>query len=121
LGLIASLAGGLFIGAVFYYTSFLFCDTLLVPLIQRPIPPSQWPVIGLGAFAGLFGSIMDSVLGATLQYSGWDSEKQKVVSEPTSKVTTISGMDLLDNHQVNFVSSVITAITTAFIAQNFFW
>lgn len=32
--------------------------------------PPQWPIIVTGAFAGLIGSVVDSVLGATMQYSG---------------------------------------------------
>lgn len=34
------------------------------------LSPSQWPIILTGGMAGLFGSIIDSLLGATLQYSG---------------------------------------------------
>lgn len=30
----------------------------------------QWPIIVLGGIGGLLGSIVDSILGATLQYSG---------------------------------------------------
>lgn len=30
----------------------------------------QWPIIVFGAAAGLLGSIVDSYLGATMQYSG---------------------------------------------------
>lgn len=32
--------------------------------------PAQWPIIVAGGFAGLVGSVVDSLLGATLQYSG---------------------------------------------------
>lgn len=30
----------------------------------------QWPIILFGGVAGLIGSIIDSLIGATLQYSG---------------------------------------------------
>lgn len=32
--------------------------------------PPQWPLIFAGGIAGLIGSVVDSLLGATLQYSG---------------------------------------------------
>lgn len=49
-----------------YYIVVLNCvDTVILQLAA-----SQWPVIVVGGFGGLFGSMLDSVLGATLQYSG---------------------------------------------------
>lgn len=32
--------------------------------------PAQWPIIVFGGIAGLLGSVIDSILGATLQFSG---------------------------------------------------
>lgn len=34
------------------------------------IAAPQWPIILYGAMAGLLGSILDSYLGAIMQYSG---------------------------------------------------
>ena len=31
---------------------------------------AQWPIILVGTFSGLLGSLIDSLLGETLQYSG---------------------------------------------------
>jgi uncharacterized membrane protein len=43
-------------------------------LIMNPttlsMSPQQWPVILVGMASGFLGSTIDSVLGATLQYSG---------------------------------------------------
>jgi uncharacterized membrane protein len=60
-------------------------------------------VIFIGSIGGFLGSLIDSVLGATVQYSGWCSRERKVVETPGPTVTRISGIDLLDNHQVRCV------------------
>jgi len=65
IGLIVSLLGGLAVGLANY--------AMLVNIINADIlaqSPPQWPIIVAGGFAGLFGSLVDSILGATLQYSG---------------------------------------------------
>ena len=64
-GLLFSLLGGLVIGLAYYVTLIYTVDSL-----QLHRSPPQWPVILWGGFAGLVGSVIDSFLGATLQYSG---------------------------------------------------
>lgn len=60
-----SLFGGLVIGIAHYITVIHMVDTVVLQL-----SPPQWPIILAGAFGGFVGSIVDSLLGATLQYSG---------------------------------------------------
>lgn len=65
IGLFVSLMGGLTVGLANYAMLIFTIDADL--LAQSPV---QWPIIVAGGFAGLVGSIVDSILGATLQYSG---------------------------------------------------
>lgn len=56
---------------VAYYTSIKY----LVDTSWLLNSPSQWPVIPICALSGLLGSIIDSLLGATVQFSG---ERHKI-------------------------------------------
>jgi uncharacterized membrane protein len=77
--------------------------------------PGAWKITLVGLFGGLFGSLVDSVLGATLQFSGYSEERDKVVNYPGPGVHKISGRHILTNNQVNAVSASITAAATALL------
>ena len=52
-------------------------------------------------------------MGATLQYSGVNKKSGAIVEKPSkdaNSVEHISGSDILDNHEVNLLSSLVTAI-----------
>ena len=100
LGLAASLGGGLFIGLVFF---------LAAAACGCPQPL----VVPLAAGFGLLGSLIDSVVGATLQYSGYCWDSQKVVQHPGVNVTPITGRPLLTNNGVNLVSASLSAVLCA--------
>lgn len=60
-----SFLGGVLIGFSHFCATVLFVDSNILSN-----SPPQWPLILIGGIAGLFGSMIDSFLGATLQYSG---------------------------------------------------
>lgn len=114
-GTIASILGGTMIGLAYFITLL----TLLT--IRRIIAvPPQWPVILIGCLGGFLGSMFDSILGATLQYSGYCSVKKCVVHKPSPTVKHISGRAILDNHAVNFVSCLLTSVVMPIIGY-FLW
>eukprot|EP01118_Nematostelium_gracile_P000065 TRINITY_DN10058_c0_g1_i1.p1 TRINITY_DN10058_c0_g1~~TRINITY_DN10058_c0_g1_i1.p1 ORF type:complete len:286 (+),score=67.58 TRINITY_DN10058_c0_g1_i1:44-901(+) len=102
----ASVAGGTFIGVCFYVLGIFFCTF-------DESSPYQWPLIFLGTLGGTLGSLIDSYLGATMQYSGWSPLLNKVVHKPGGPVRRICGEDILDNHQVNLISAVLTGFIIA--------
>lgn len=117
LGLGVAIAAGAYIG--------------LLAMVFLPICPGTWTILGrlgfIGFMAGmgLFGSLLDSVLGALFQKSvvnekgliieaegggvlelgdeAADQEKQKVIS---------GGLNLLTNNQVNLLMAFLTSVTS---------
>lgn len=84
---------------------------------QPPCAASQAALVPLGLAAGLMGSALDSVLGALLQASYYDAQQQRIVPRPSGTARHVSGLDVLDNHQVNFLSSLLTGLGAAYVSQ----
>mmetsp|Transcript_45266 Transcript_45266/g.70970 ORF Transcript_45266/g.70970 Transcript_45266/m.70970 type:complete len:313 (+) Transcript_45266:130-1068(+) len=103
IGTTASALGGLALGLVFWLSG---------------SPLGLLPCAFIGLSGGFGGSFVDSVLGATLQFSGYVEGTEKVVNEPGKGVVTICGNDILDNHQVNLVSSTATALACGVAASS---
>lgn len=64
-GLLSSILGGLVVGIAYYCT-------LILTISEHQLhdSPPQWPIIVVGGLAGFLGSLIDSYMGATVQYSG---------------------------------------------------
>jgi uncharacterized protein (TIGR00297 family) len=106
-GLLAAAAGGSVIGL-----SYVLLELLTIRCGSDKIA-KQLLVIPVATVAGLGGSIIDSLLGATVQFSGFCSIRQKVVGKPGPTIKKISGLAILDNNAVNFVSILLTTILTS--------
>ncbi|ORX94317.1 DUF92-domain-containing protein [Basidiobolus meristosporus CBS 931.73] len=99
IGTLASLLGGKTIGIV----------ATITLAIQHNSSKAPWILIGVGIIGGLVGSLIDSFLGATVQRT-YLSKSHKIVNQVRPGLKVIAGYDILDNHQVNFISSLATSV-----------
>ncbi|CAD7676917.1 transmembrane protein 19 [Vulpes vulpes] len=111
-GLVSSLLGGTFVGITYFLTQLVFVNDL-------DISAPQWPIIAFGGLAGLLGSVVDSYLGATMQFTGLDESTGMVVNSPANEVKYIAGKPILDNNAVNLFSSVVIALLLPTAAWGF--
>ncbi len=98
-GLAGAAAGGALLGA-----ALAVCDWW-----QGAASSSPAATIAAAVSWAVAGSLPDSLLGSTLQYSGLDGN-QRVVERPGPSVKHICGRAVLDNHQINLLASVLVML-----------
>lgn len=131
LGMAASAAGGLCMGAAVAAFGWLTGETQTLrqpvrQVLQRQalIPGAPLAALpggvqetlfwlGLSLLCGLAGSVVDSLLGATFQFSGRDPKTGKVVASPGPGVQHISGRPWLSNDAVNATSASLMSLAAA--------
>jgi len=104
-GLVCSLLGGMVIGFAYYVGVLMSASSL-----DLDLAPNQLLLVLVGGMGGLLGSLLDSLIGASLQFSGKDVKTGKIVEVAREGVVPIAGKMVLDNHSVNLVSSILTAL-----------
>ncbi len=91
--------------------------SLLIALMWYPIyfSPSISSIsyIAIVTLSGFAGSIVDSLLGLTMQANYYDKEEDRIVEKEYKngkKLPLVKGFRIIDNEKVNFISNIFSII-----------
>ncbi|KAI8894387.1 integral membrane protein DUF92-domain-containing protein [Globomyces pollinis-pini] len=96
-GSFASLLGGMFIGLNYYILSIYFNELHLL---------SFFSAIAIGSAAGFIGSMIDSLMGATIQVSLYCKKRKLIVKKPSVDTVVVSGLPFMNNEMVSVIHSL---------------
>ncbi|KAL6308589.1 integral membrane protein DUF92-domain-containing protein [Sparassis latifolia] len=111
-GTLASLGGGLIMGLTVAVSLLVESSACRVQWVDVLLPLLAW-----GTAAGGMGSLLDSLMGATIQSTRYSAATKRILTDESpapavdAEVKVVSGVDILSNNQVNLLSSIVTAVT----------
>ena len=115
-GTVWSIIGGAAVGLL----------TVLMDALSGIYPLNAWTMVAFGALTGFVGSLVDSVLGATVQATYWDPVTKLIHHDnggdvDLSSLKHLSGISILTNEQVNFVSVALTSLLGGWVLGPWFF
>jgi uncharacterized protein (TIGR00297 family) len=110
-GTMASLAGGVFIGSL----------AALAGIFDRAFQAKRWELVLTGAATGMTGSLVDSIIGATIQERRWceqcEISTERVVHLCGARTSVAGGVPGINNDVVNLICTISGAATGMLIER----
>lgn len=129
-GFFVACLGGLLIGIGSYISIKLMTISPAYVINSDIKSTPQWPLLYFCLCSGIIGSILDSFMGAILQYTCFDKRRQRIVeiqddenerdyfneNSSTTNIEYITGRNIFDNHEINLLMTSIMSLIMPVIA-----